>query len=74
MLYVPASGFRDCTTGSLSNVGSIGDYWSSAPYAAGHANGGVLYTNSDNVGPLNGFVRAYGFPVRCVQHLQGCLF
>jgi len=35
----------------------------------GHAFGGGLFVRSDFVGSLSGHYRAYGIPVRCVQHL-----
>lgn len=48
------------------------DYWSSSSYLAGSANAGNLGFNSSVVNPLNNNNRAYGFSVRCVQHLCGC--
>ncbi len=68
------SGYRTYPSGALTAVGTDGDYWSSSPTAAGNANAGNLGFNSGIVNPLNNNNRAFGFTVRCVQHLQGCFF
>ncbi|MDE5906513.1 MAG: hypothetical protein K2G66_02635 [Alistipes sp.] len=68
-----ASGYRNFPTGALAAVGTDGDYWSSAPQS-GSTNAGNLGFNSGIVNPLNSNNRAFGFTVRCVQHLQGCFF
>ena len=70
LLSLPASGYRNYPTGDLTNVGTNGLYWASAPYASGNANAGRLWFNSGNVNPLGSDPRAQGFTVRCVQHLQ----
>ena len=67
---MPASGFRNYTTGDLTNVGGSGVYWSSAASAADNANAGYLHADASSVRPLHGNPRAFGFSVRCVQHLQ----
>ena len=54
-------------------VGTNGYAWSSSP-TSGSTNAGYLDFNSGNVNPLNNNNRAYGFPVRCVQHLPEALF
>ncbi|MDE5906068.1 MAG: hypothetical protein K2G66_00305, partial [Alistipes sp.] len=58
------------TSGALTSVGGTGVYWSSSASAAGNANASYLNFNSTNVNPQNSNNRAYGFTVRCVQHLQ----
>ena len=70
--HTPAAGYRHRESGALTNVGANGDYWSSSSYLAGSANAGNLGFNSSVVNPLNNNNRAYGFSVRCVQHLCGC--
>ena len=67
---LPATGYRNTSTGALSNVGANGNYWSSSSYAAGNLNVGGLHCRADNVNPLNGHNRANGLSVRCVQHLR----
>ncbi|MDE6374476.1 MAG: fibrobacter succinogenes major paralogous domain-containing protein, partial [Alistipes sp.] len=69
MLTTPASGYRISTTGALTSVGTNGQCWSSSP-AAGSVNAGYLDFNASNVDPFHESRRAYGFSVRCVQHLQ----
>ncbi|MCM1150791.1 MAG: hypothetical protein NC322_01970 [Alistipes senegalensis] len=71
--FTVASGLRNNTTGDLWGVGTNGYAWSSSP-TSGSANAGYLDFNPTNVNPLNNNNRAYGFPVRCVQHLQEPLF
>ncbi|MDE7344203.1 MAG: fibrobacter succinogenes major paralogous domain-containing protein, partial [Alistipes sp.] len=70
MLRPPATGYRNRETGALTVVGENGYAWSSSSNYAGHNNAGHLNFNSGNVNPLNNNPRAYGFPVRCVQHLR----
>ena len=61
--FFPASGLRSNSSGSLSNVGSYGFYWSAS---ANNSYGGHnLYFDSSNWYWRNDF-RAYGFPVRAV--------
>jgi hypothetical protein len=57
----------------LTSVGAGGWCWSSSSYLAGNLNAGSLNFDTGNVNPLNNNNRANGFPVRCVQHLRGCL-
>ncbi|MCM1251074.1 MAG: hypothetical protein NC209_08050 [Alistipes sp.] len=71
MLPTLASGLRDRTSGALGNVGTNGYSWSSSPLS-GSASAGFLLFESGNVNPLHADGRSYGFPVRCVQHLQDC--
>ena len=65
-LYLPAAGTRVYSFGSLGNVGSGSNYWSSTPYSA-YAY--VLYFDSSgNVLPAkSNYGRAYGNSVRCVS-------
>jgi hypothetical protein len=62
--FWPLSGLLNANTGTLSNVGSGGYYWSSAPYST-NASGFLL--NSSDMNPSGNGYRAYGFSVRCVQ-------
>jgi len=62
-----ASGYRNRTSGALTNVGSNGYSWSSSPNSAGSTNAGNLNFNASNVNPFNNNNRANGFPVRCVR-------
>lgn len=64
---LPASGYRNRTSGALTNVGTNGYYWSSSPNSSGSTNAGNLNFNATNVNPLNSNNRANGFPVRCVR-------
>ena len=73
LLSTPASGFRGYTTGTLNNVGTSAHCWSSSP-ESGNANAGHLDFRAASVLPQIGNPRAYGFPVRCVQHLQSCFY
>jgi len=61
-LFLPATGFRDVSGGSLGDVGTFGLYWSSTPssilaYTLAFYSGN-FYLSSSN--------RAFGFSVRCV--------
>lgn len=62
-IVLPASGFRNCR-GTVRDVGSSGDYWSSTP--DGSDNAWYLDFNSDEV-DMDGFYRCGGFSVRLVQ-------
>ncbi|MDE5708018.1 MAG: hypothetical protein K2L09_05955 [Alistipes sp.] len=70
MLSKAASGFRNNTSGALTNVGANGYCWSSAPQSSGSADVGYLGFNSTNVNPYNSGARSNGLTVRCVQHLR----
>ena len=62
-LWFPASGYRGSGSGSLSNVGSVGYYWSASPNSGSGGHGLYFYSSYwdwDYSG------RAYGFPVRPV--------
>lgn len=63
-IFLPASGQRNSSSGSLSYVGSYGYYWSAS---ADDGNGGhYLYFNS-GIWYWDNDSRAYGFPVRAVS-------
>ena len=62
--FWPAAGFRSCSSGALSYVGSYSDYWSASP---NRSLGYRLYFLSGDVYPASSSPRAYGFSVRCVQ-------
>lgn len=65
--YWPALGYRDSSTGDLSDVSSVGGFWSSSSYASGNANAGLLGFNSSTANPLGGSYRGRAFSVRCAQ-------
>ena len=70
----PASGYRNNSNGSLSNVGSNGYYWSAS--ANNSNNGHNLNFNSSNWN-WNNNNRSNGFPVRAVAEAfssQGLFF
>ncbi|MDE5708691.1 MAG: fibrobacter succinogenes major paralogous domain-containing protein [Alistipes sp.] len=70
MLHASASGYRTTTAGALSNVGAQGDYWSSSPDSATSANADGMWLETGRIIPIGSTNRAYGFTVRCVQHLR----
>ena len=63
--WFPASGYRNYSDGSMSNVGSYGYYWSASPGSESY--GCYLNFNSRFVNPSCYGNRADGFSVRCVQ-------
>jgi uncharacterized protein (TIGR02145 family) len=65
--FYPASGYRNSISGAFTSTGSNGYAWSCA---VNSANAYYLNFNNTNVNPVNNNNRAYGFAVRCVQHLQ----
>ena len=66
-IFLPASGYRDRTSGGLGSVGSYGYFWSSAVYSAAYAYSLGFY--SGGVNPLGYDYRAYGFAVRPVRRI-----
>lgn len=64
-LTFPASGYRNNTNGSLSNVGTAGGYWSASLLDAGYGYSLVFFSSS--VTPSASNNRAFGLAVRCVQ-------
>ena len=73
LLCVPASGYRDNPSGALNAVGANGYCWASAPFSATSPYGARLVYDAGRDLPLDGNARAYGFTVRCVQHLRVAL-
>lgn len=67
-LYLPAAGHRDTSSGSLSSVGSYGNWWSYAPYSQAYSR--YLYFSRRRVNPLNYSNRAYGFAVLPAQEFE----
>ena len=66
-IWYPASGYRDYSDGSLSNVGDNGYYWSASPNDS-KAYDLVLYCSGPgNVLPSTQSFRAHGQSVRCLQ-------
>ena len=66
-IFLPASGFRDFSNGSLSYVGSYGYCWSASPYSSCY--GRSLYFTSGNWS-WDYYGRAYGCPVRAVANIS----
>ena len=71
---MPATGYRNYTTGALINVGDHIGYWSSSTHASDSHNASWLRYWQGALGPLYGSNRAHGFSVRCVQHLRNSFF
>lgn len=65
-IFLPATGYRNLSDGSLSSQGSYGAYWSSTPTGN---DAYYLFFNNGNVYPNYYNYRSYGFPVRCVVEL-----
>lgn len=64
-IFFPASGFRDYSDGSLSNVGSYGYFWAAVPkFTYGGCN---LYFYWSYVNPQNSSTRSCGFAARPVS-------
>ena len=67
-IWYPASGCRSSSSGTLGTVGSLGYYWSCSPYPSFSYNACLLYLYYiGNVYPSYNNLRAYGYPVRCLQ-------
>ena len=64
--FYPASGYRDRTSGALTNVGSSGFSWSSSPTQSSTYAGSLSFSAA-GVYPQNNYSRVFGFPVRCVR-------
>ena len=69
---IPAYGYRNYTSGSLSSGSSNGYYWSSSPSDVSNAyglyfNSGYSYAHSSSANGINFPQRANGKPVRPVQ-------
>jgi len=59
----PVAGYRNNSTGALTNVGSNGNYWSST--VSGTNARYLSFASSDAY--MNASNRAYGFSVRCIK-------
>jgi hypothetical protein len=64
-LKLTTAGLRNFSTGSLSEIGSSGDYWSSTPYTANGTPAYYFYIISGSADPAHFNYRAMGFSVRC---------
>jgi len=65
LLFLPAAGFRDSSSGSIYNVGTYGYYWSSSIISSSiHVHHLTFYNTY--VSPSQGTQRAGGLSVRCV--------
>jgi uncharacterized protein (TIGR02145 family) len=62
--FWPAAGYRNRSSGTISNAGSYSYYWSASPNGEAGYN---LYFYSGYVLPSNSDNRAWGMSVRCVQ-------
>ncbi|NDV46629.1 hypothetical protein D0T49_06175, partial [Paludibacter sp. 221] len=65
-LFLPAAGYRECSTGELYHVGSGGRYWSGSLSSMCSLN---LNFNGSNVYPAGLNYRADGLSVRCISEL-----
>jgi len=75
LLFTPAAGYRNWETGRLDLVGAHGNYWASSTFMPGSYYGTGIFLATLYCYPLDGTPRAFGFSVRCVQHLpRSCLF
>ena len=63
--FIPATGNRNWSNGTLNNVGSNGNYWSATPSST--TNGRNLNFNATGVNPNNNNNRANGFAARCLS-------
>lgn len=65
--WYPAVGHRYYYSGSLSDVGSDGVYWSASPTPSYSEHAYYLYLYNNNVVPAYHYYRGYGQSVRCVK-------
>ena len=65
--WYPAVGCRYHGSGALSNVGSLGYYWSASPNPSSSYYAYYLYFYNGNVYPASNYLRSYGYSVRCVR-------
>jgi len=64
-LKLPAAGNRDYSNGTLSDVGSYGNYWSSTVIGT-NVRDLYFYSSNANMHP-SGFYRAGGMSIRCLR-------
>ena len=65
-IFLPASGYRNYSDGSLALVGIDGNYWSASPDGY-YAYGLDFYYYTGRVHSSISTYRAYGYSVRCLQ-------
>lgn len=65
LLRLPRSGGRNYSSGSWSNQGSSGNYWSSSP-SSSNARNAPFIASGGNIATSNH--RAHGLSVRCLKH------
>ena len=68
---MPAPGYRSAASAVLGAVGADSHAWASSSFLVGSYTAGNYYGGATRMVPLKDDNRAYGFPVRCVQHLSG---
>ena len=68
-LMLPAAGYRSFGTGTLSDRGFNGYYWSSTESSS--PNAWYLLFNSSSANVNSNFARRYGFSVRCIEDTPG---
>ena len=74
LLFAPAAGYRNTSSGVLAFAGTNGYAWSSSPAFSGSVYAGMFNFHSGEVDPLNtGAYRGHARTVRCVQHLSKLL-
>jgi uncharacterized protein (TIGR02145 family) len=64
-IFFPASGYRDCNSGSPVSVSTYGYYWTSASYSPTHSYGLSFYNNG--VYPTYNSYKSNGFSIRPVK-------
>jgi hypothetical protein len=69
-VFFPAAGYRNSSSGSLYNVGTIGLYWSASPYSSTSTDASLLYFDSGTVNVDYSTHRAHGLSVRCVRDIN----
>ena len=69
----PATGYRNCAKGALTEVGMGGFYFASSPYAADDFGASYMGFNSNEINPVwtNTRARSFALSVRCVQASAG---
>ena len=65
--FLSALGSRALTNGTLTFIGTYGNYWSSSPNVTYTDDGGLLYFGGSSVSSTSYVGRASGNGVRCVQ-------
>lgn len=68
LLFLPAAGLCDISSGEVTTTRSYGFYWASSLCGKSNDYASSLYFNAGVVDPLNGGSYSSGFSVRCVQN------